>query len=322
MVKETKEKMSEKTLTFAGLPAQEDLELLAADVAILGVPYGTPYIPGEPHPALNASKIIRTESVKYPEEIISWDFDFNGPLMGDRGVSVVDCGDLPGDQADPIGNRDRARQAIQQILKNGAVPIVIGGDDSVPIPVIEAFEDFGPIHILQIDAHIDWRDEIDGVKYGYSSTMRRASEMPWVDKIIQVGIRGVGSARTEEYEAAQAYGAQIITAQTVHEVGIEAILSLIPDGSSCYIAMDCDGLDPSVIPAVGAPSPGGLTYTQVVEIIHGLSQKAKFAGFSLVEFFPENDVKGLGAIAASRIIWNVIGALVRSPFIGSKRAKP
>jgi agmatinase len=304
--------MNTKTLTFAGLPYQPDLENLSADIAILGIPYGTPYVLGEPPHTLNSSDIIRKESVKYPDDIVSWDFDFNGPLLGDGSAQVVDCGDLPGDPSDPIGNRHRAQKAIQLILERGAVPIVFGGDDSIPIPVFEAFEDYGSIHILQIDAHIDWRNEIDEVKYGYSSNMRRASEMPWVDKIFQVGIRGVGTARTEEWKTALAYGAQIITAQTVHKNGIKMVLSQIPNGSNCYITMDCDGLDPSVIPAVGAPAPGGLTYTQVIELIHGLTKKANLVGFNLVEFVPEKDINGLGAVAASRIIWNVIGALVRS----------
>jgi agmatinase len=307
--------MSQKPLTFAGLPFHSNLETLSTDVAILGIPYGTPYILGEEPHTINGSEIIRRESVKYPEDILSWDFDFEGPLLGDGEVRVTDCGDLPGDPTDPIGNRDRTHKAIRQILKTGAVPIIFGGDDSVPIPVLEAFEDFGPIQIIQIDAHIDWRDEIDGIKYGYSSNMRRASEMPWVDKILQVGIRGVGTARTEEYDASQEYGSQIITAKTVHEAGVDEILDLIHEGSSCYIAMDCDGVDPSVIPAVGSPAPGGLTYTQVIKIIHGVSQKARLVGFNLVEFVPRKDINGLGAVAASRILWNVVGALVRSPFI-------
>jgi agmatinase len=304
--------MNSKPLTFAELPYHPDLDTLSSDIAILGIPYGTPYVLGEPPHTLHSSAIIREESVRYPEDVVSWDFDFQGLLLGEGKVNVVDCGDLPGDPSDPVGNRNRAQKAIQQILKKGAVPIVFGGDDSVPIPVFEAFEDHGPIHILQIDAHIDWRNEIDDVKYGYSSNMRRTSEMPWVDKIIQVGIRGVGTARMEEYKAALSYGAQIITAQTVHKNGIDQVLSLVPSGSSCYITMDCDGLDPSVIPAVGAPAPGGLTYTQVIQIIHGLTQKTNLVGFNLVEFVPEKDVNGLGSVAASRILWNVIGALVRS----------
>jgi agmatinase len=304
--------MNPKPLTFAGVPYQPDFEKLSADIALLGIPYGTPYVLGEPPHTLNSATIIREESVRYPDDNVSWDFDFHGPLLGDGSVTVVDCGDLQGDSSDPVGNRDRAQIAIQQILKKGAVPIVFGGDDSVPIPVFEAFEDHGPIHILQIDAHIDWRNEIDDIKYGYSSNMRRASEMPWVDKIIQVGIRGVGTARTEEYKTALVYGAQIITAQTIHKDGIDLVLSLIPIGSKCYITMDCDGLDPSVIPAVGAPAPGGLTYTQVIELIHGIAKKANLVGFNLVEFMPEKDINGLGAVAASRILWNVVGALVRS----------
>jgi agmatinase len=310
--------MSDKPLTFAGLPFHPDLGSLTAKVAILGIPHGTPYVLGESPPTMDGADIIRKESVKYPEDIISWDFDFDGPLLSDGSVPVVDCGDLAGDPADPIGNRERAQRAIHQILSKGCVPIVFGGDDSISIPVFEAFEAFGPIHILQIDAHIDWRDEIDGVKYGFSSNMRRASEMPWVDRLIQVGMRGVGTARSKEYEAAMAYGSQIVTAQTVHEVDLEDILDLVPEGSSVYITMDCDGLDPSVIPAVTSPAPGGLTYTQVISIIHGVCKKAKIAGFNLMGFVPSKDLNSIGTVTASRILWNVIGALVRSPYIGSK----
>ena len=304
--------MNSNPLTFAGLPHQSTLEDLSADVVIIGIPYGTPYKIGEPPHTLNGATIIRKESVRYPEDIVSWDFDFHGTLLGDQILRVVDCGDLPGDPSDPVGNRERAKSAIQTILEADAVPIVFGGDDSTPIPVFRAFESHDPIHILQIDAHIDWRDQIKGIQDGYSSTMRRASEMPWVDKIIQVGIRGVGTARKEEYEASQAYGAQIVSASTIHKNGIEIVLDLIPKGSRWYITIDCDGLDPSVIPAVGAPAPGGLSYPQVIELIHGLTSKANLVGFNLVEYVPDRDVNDLGAIAASRILWNVIGALMLS----------
>jgi agmatinase len=141
--------------------------------------------------------------------------------------------------------------------------------------------------------------------------MRRASEMPWIDKIIQIGMRGVGSARPREVADANAYGVEFITAKDVFEKGIRTILDQVPEDSPCIVTIDCDGLDPAVMPAVMAPSPGGLTYQQVIDIIHGVATAGNLVGFNLVEFAPQKDINNLGAITASRIVCNAIGTLVR-----------
>ena len=241
-----------------------------------------------------------------------YDFDLSGPLLDNRNIRVVDCGDVPGDPLDSVGNQRRATETIRSLINTGAVPIVLGGDDSIPIPVFRAYQDHGPLTVIQIDAHLDWRHKINGITEGPSSTMRRASEMPWINRLIQVGMRGVGSARQEEVAAAQAYGAKILTAKDVHQGGIERILDLVPVGAACLMTIDCDGLDPSIMPAVNAPVPGGLSYRLVVNLLHGLTKRADVHGFDLVEFAPERDINGLGALTAARIVFNMIGALTRS----------
>ena len=104
----------------------------------------------------------------------------------------------------------------------------------------------------------------------------------------------------------------MITAKDVSQGGIEPILDLVPEGAACFLTIDCDGLDPSVMPAVMAPLPGGLSYGTVVDLLHGLTKKADLYGFDLVEFVPEKDINGLGALMAARIVFNVVGALARS----------
>src|SRR5690606_16701058 len=105
------------------------------------------------------------------------------------------------------------RKSVGTILEKGAVPVLIGGDDSVPIPMLEALGGTGRSYtILQIDAHIDWRDVHMGERYGLSSTMRRASEMPHIRTIIQVGARGIGSASTRDYGDALNWGVTFFTA--------------------------------------------------------------------------------------------------------------
>jgi agmatinase len=302
--------------TFAHLSKCTEFETLSADIAIIGIPYGTPY-PNESSSAVNAPTVIRQESIKRWFGLEAWDFDLGGTLLGDSSARVVDCGDLPVEPSTPEKNREITRHAMKEILQAGALPIVLGGDDSVPIMVLRGYEGFGPINVLQIDAHIDWKDEIKNEKEGYSSTMRRISEMPWVDKIVQVGMRGKGSALKEDLEAGKAYGVQFITANAVHKEGFASVLDLIPEGSAWFISLDVDSLDPSVMPAVGYPVPGGFTYVQLIDLFKGFAKKAKLAGFNLVEFAPAMDVNNLSAITAVSILWNLIGVIVRSPYFKS-----
>lgn len=298
--------------TFAGFPSCSDLEKLESDIAIIGIPYGTPYDASKPPLSLNAPAAIRRESARYPDDPIAWDFDLGGILLGSSSARVMDCGDLPGSQADPLGNRQAATSAIHQILKTGAIPLVLGGDDSIPIPVLLAYKEEEPVYVLQLDAHIDWRSQINGVSEGYSSTMRRASEMPWVRGITQVGMRGAGSAREEEFRGAIDYGANLVTSSVIRKEGIEAVPDYLPKDCRSFITLDFDVLDPSLMPAVGAPTPGGLDYMEVIGLIQAVAQKTQVAGVCLVELIPELDVNNLGAITAMRVAWNVIGSLARN----------
>ena len=200
---------------------------------------------------------------------------------------------------------------MRHILSAGAIPVVLGGDDSIPIPVFQAYAEQPPFTILQLDAHIDWRDEVNGIREGYSSTMRRASEMPWVSSIIQVGAHGVGSARAEEMQAAKAYGAQIITATQYRQGGIQAVTQHLSPGSRVFISMDYDVLDLSIMPAVGAPSPGGLLYADVLHLFKTIIHNYEVVGVNLVEFAPEFDVRSLGTITATRVAWIMIASLVK-----------
>ena len=180
------------TETFLGLPNAGDLKALDVKIAILGVPCATPYRSVGPYCA-GAPKAIRNAIAGYAGNLHHVDFDLGGPIFPDT-VTAVDAGDLPCIEADPAANRVAIREAVATVVARGAVPIVIGGDDSVPIPVFEAFHGRGPFTIVQIDAHIDWRDEVAGERFGLSSTMRRASEMAHIERIVQVGQRGIGSA--------------------------------------------------------------------------------------------------------------------------------
>jgi agmatinase len=298
--------MSTPTLTFAGLPSA----VLArpGQVAVLGIDHATPYDPGKPSHSAGAPAAIRAALTGYNRLPEHYDFDLGG-LRPDIGV---DCGDVPGDPTDPPGNRDAITAAVRAVLDVDAIPVILGGDDSVPIPMFRAFEGRGPLTVVQIDAHLDWRDEVRGERYGWSSPMRRASEMPWIRRMVQVGLRGVGSARATEVADARAWGSRLVPAADVHRHGVARVLDLVEADADCLVTLDCDGMDPSVLPAVAAPVPGGLLYWQALELFSGLAAKCRIVGFDLVELMPARDTTGISALTAARLVCNAIAAIATS----------
>src|SRR5439155_14157710 len=125
-------------------------------------------------------------------------------------------------------NSRTATAVIRRILERGAVPFIFGGDHATTIPMMRAYEGRGPICVVHLDAHLDWRDEVNGVHDGLSSPMRRASELPWVTSMIQIGLRGPGSARQKEVDDAAAFGSIRIRAEEVRRSGVEAVMSRVP----------------------------------------------------------------------------------------------
>jgi len=293
---------------FLGLPLCEVLTPLAADAIILGIPAATPY-PSVGSYCADGPDAIRGVMAQYAATLHHHDFDFDEPLVP-ANTRAVDAGNLPQDD-DAAVSRSRIGEAVNWILEAGAVPLVLGGDDSVPIPVLGAFAGRGSFTVLQIDAHIDFRDDIAGERLGLCSTMRRASEMRHVQRIIQVGQRGLGSARPSDVADAKAAGVHFVGSHQIHTAGIEPVLDLIEPGSNLLITFDCDGLDPSIMPAVIGRVPGGLTYWQAVDLLRGAAKRARIASFDLVEFMPSRDIDGLGALVAGRILATVLGLVLR-----------
>lgn len=302
--------------TFLNFPLVDNLDDLNADFAVLGIPFGLPYHADKmPNDQSRAPDAIRgapkAEDIEYTRK--HFDFDLDGYLLDGKDVNVVDCGNVVADAADNMQHYRCAEKAARMIFSSGAILIALGGDHGIPIPVMRALDVLDEsITLVHIDAHLDWRDEINGVTEGYSSPIRRASEMPWIDKIVQIGLRGIGSARAPEVEDARAYGADIITAYEMHDIGMDAVLDRIPDGGPYYLTIDADGIDPTIMPAVMAQTPGGLDWVQLRKLIHGLVKKGRVVGMDLVEIAPKYDVGNTTMIHAERLVCNFIGASIRA----------
>lgn len=297
--------------TFLGLKVCHDFDMINASSVFIGAKGATPY--GNMGPfCQNAPDAIRKAIGYMANNIDRYNFDIGGPIFPKGSKPAGDYGNLPFSETNFSENRSVIRATVAKALKAGAVPIVVGGDDSVPIPMLDALADTGKYYtILQIDAHIDWRHSHMDEKLGLSSNMRRASEMAHIKKIIQIGARGIGSAHLDDVQDAQEWGAEIIPADDVHLYGITQIIEHITPGANIIICLDVDGLDPSIVPGVLARSPGGLTYSQAIGLIKGAASKGTIAAANFTEFLPESDVDGIGAMTVSRVIAATMGVIAR-----------
>ena len=302
--------------TFLDCEVATAIDTLDADVAFLGVPFGIPYALGQSATA-GAPNYLRAESARFRNSLKGgWNFDFGGVLFDGLDVKLVDCGNVPGFPMDVRRTVDHATEIVGEILNCGAVPIVFGGDDAIPIPVVRAYRERGPLVVIQVDQHLDFLRDRHGVTEGYSSPMRRISEMPWVEAVFQVGQGGVGSAKASDVADARAAGHRIYTDWDVHERGIDALLAEIPDGADYFITVDYDGIDPSIAPAVSNPEPGGLTFAEARSLLCGLAVKGRVVGMDWAELVPNHDIHALTACTTGRLILNLLHAMAVSGQIG------
>jgi agmatinase len=296
--------------SFLGLPRPDGAAGAGARIVVVSADCATPYASVGGYCA-GAPAAIRAASATYAASLGHMNFDLGGPVFP-PGVTAADAGDVTVSEDDPAGNRSRIGAAIGEILERGAVPVLVGGDDSVQIPMLAAYGTAGRnIAILQIDAHIDWRDEVQGEPLGLSSTMRRASEMAHVGQIVQVGARGIGSAREADRRAAEEAGVHLVTARDLARDGVGAALRAVPEGAEVVICLDLDALDPAIMPAVIGRTAGGLSYWDVVELVAGVAARARIAGVGFVEFMPERDIDGQGALTAAQLLTAILGIVAR-----------
>ena len=299
--------------TFAKSPYCEDWSKLDADVAILGAPFdfGTQWRAG----ARFGPRGIREASTLFSfGHGGAYDHEDDITYLPAGEVKIVDMGDADIIHTDTEGSHAGIRTGVEAALAAGALPVVLGGDHSINIPCIDAFagdcEKNGPIHIVQIDAHLDFVDERHGVRFGHGNPMRRAAEKPYVSGLSQIGIRNVSSTAKEGYDDARAMGSDILSVRQFRKLGVEQVLGRIPADARIYLTIDIDGFDPSIAPGTGTPSHGGFLYYEILELIDGLARRGNVVGIDLVEVAPDYDHTGTTAILAAQLLMNTIGRIM------------
>ena len=291
--------------TFGKRPYVSDWAKIDADIAVLGAPYdfGTQFRAG----ARFGPRAVREASTLFSfGHGGAYDHEDDATYLGSD-VRIVDLGDADIVHTNTEKSHANIKTGVNAMLDAGAFPVTIGGDHSINIPCIDAFEGRGEIHILQIDAHLDFVDERHGVRNGHGNPMRRAAEKPYVTGLTQVGIRNVSSTAKEGYEDARKMGSDIISVRQMRELGAQGVIDRIPEKARVYVTLDIDGFCPSIAPGTGTPSHGGFLYYEVLEMLQVVAKRHEIVGIDLVEVAPDYDHTGGTAILAAQILLNFLG---------------
>ena len=297
--------------TFGKYPYVEDWDNINADVAVMGAPFdfGSQFRSG----ARMGPRGIREASTLFSfGHGGAYDHEDDITYLPSDSTKIVDIGDADIIHTDTIKSHENIKFGVKKIIEAKAIPVILGGDHSINIPCIDAFEDQESIHVIQIDAHLDFVDERHGVRYGHGNPMRRASEKSYVSGITQIGIRNVSSTAKEGYIDARAKGSKIFSVRHLREMGIDKILEQIPKDKRYYITIDIDAFDPSIASGTGTPSHGGFNYYEILELLDGIIKQGKVVGLDLVEVAPDYDLTNSTATLAAQLLMNTIGRILHN----------
>jgi guanidinopropionase len=291
--------------TFFRLPRMAiDAEL---DIALVGVPFdlGVNFRSGArqgPAAIREASRIIRRVH----------------PTSGTAPFAlcnVADVGDTPINPLDLLGSIDMIERHFRSIAAAGATPIAVGGDHTIPLPILRALANKGPVGIVQFDAHADTLDELLGTKINHATTFRRGVEEGLIDphRTLQIGLRG-SRFGDDDIGYGQRAGMRVITMDEFEEIGrakvIEEIVRVTGDGA-VYISFDIDGLDASQAMGTGVPEIGGFSTRDAQMMLRSLRGK-HVVGADICEVAPMYDPSGETQLNAANLMFEMLCVIAES----------
>jgi agmatinase len=212
--------------------------------------------------------------------------------------SIHDMGDLELPLGEKKASLDLIRMALRKILSGKKFPILLGGDHLITLPIIEEILPIYPrLHLLQIDAHADLREDYLGESLSHSTVMKRVIERLGEGRLFQIGIR---SGVEEEFRLARKM-------KSIVSLDPGALSSMIKRlrNQPVYITLDLDVIDPSLLPGVGTPEPGGLSFQEFISLLKKL-QTLHVIGFDIVELTPDYDPTQISSVTASVILREMI----------------
>jgi len=297
---------------FAGIATLFRLPHIAdpnrLDVALIGVPFdgGTSYRTG---PRMGPRHVREQSAIIRPYNPVLKVSPFSR-------LRVADFGDLPVNPIAIEDTYDRITKGLKPVLDAGTIPMCVGGDHSILLPILRAIHAaHGPVALVQLDAHSDTWDRYWGMKYSHGTPVRRAIEENLLDesRILQVGLRGQLYSE-DDMAYAREHNIQMITAEEFHEQGLDLVREKLKGfgDRKTYFTLDIDVVDPAFAPGTGTPQVGGLSSDQALRLVRTL-KGLNLVGCDLVEVSPQYDSAEITSLLAANLLFEQLCLLCFLP---------
>ncbi len=297
--------------TFAKTNICMDLNELDADIAIIGAPCDIA-IQGKSGTRLGP-RGIRLGSTRFCYKSGgSYDHERDAFYLDADIWKVLDCGDIDYIPGDLNSTFENIESAVRKITERKALPVILGGDHSITFPVVKGLDKIGDFDVIHIDSHLDWTDNIGGQYYSNGTPMRNIANLPYVKKILHLGIRGIGSSGRSDFNDAKSNGDLIYSTKQVRNIGINKIISDFKSDRNVFITFDIDAMDYSIAAGTGSPMFGGFYYDEMNEILECIANECNVIGFDFVEVAPPYDDPGATTCYLSaRLISDLLGFITK-----------
>jgi agmatinase len=224
-----------------------------------------------------------------------------GVDLGAAGA-FADAGDLPlNDSPESVGDDfAEIERAVGKLLAKGEAPVSLGGDHSVTYPILKAFARRYPeLTIIHFDAHPDLYDEFEGSRVSHACPFARIMEERLAKRLVQVGIRTMNGHQREQ---AARFGVEVV------EMRALPAFDRLKIRGPVYVSFDMDVLDPAFAPGISHREPGGITVREAIAHLHAI--EGTIAGADIVEYNPVQDVSGMTATVAAKILKEILGKMI------------
>jgi agmatinase len=298
--------------TFLRSPLRDGEEAVDADIAVLGIPTdeGSPYKPGTRF----GPRAIREHSLRF----CAGGEGFFDPHTGksylveaQRNKRIVDLGDAPILPTNVAETFTCITGSVRKILDAGAFPVLLGGDHAIPYPIVRAYD--RPLHVFQFDAHLDYEPFSHGLEMTNGHAFRHIARMPHVQSLTQIGIRSIRNPQST-FDESIADGNRVVTMEEFASGDAGTVVGDVPAGSPCYVTIDIDALDMSLVPGCMSAEPNGMSYAQLRDALAILAERMQIVGFDLCEVNPMLDVAtGVTSYLATYTILEFLGRICDRP---------
>jgi len=228
-------------------------------------------------------------------------------------LQVADIGDVAINTFNLQKSVDLITAAYDEILSHDCIPLTMGGDHTIVLPILRAIaKKHGPVGLVHVDAHADINDTMFGEKIAHGTPFRRAVEEGLLNgkRVVQIGLRGTGY-EAEDFDWPRAQGFRVVQAEECWYKSLAPLMAEVRQQlgkGPVYISFDVDGLDPSSAPGTGTPEPGGLTTIQGLEVIRGC-RGLDIVGGDLVEVAPPYDPQGNTSLLGANLLYEMLCVL-------------